>query len=121
MDAQRVELVKRARQAMALFILANQRVLAISEEAYFLDVLKHDDTGAVVRDPPGDGQTVGPITTSLETDDCVSTDGNVDPQEFLEALEGLLGILNGVDPEIVKKLYRVKASLNTGPVPLLPL
>ncbi len=110
--------IRKTRGIMASLISANQIAYGVQEEAYFADILQFDENGQPIHLPPPEGSpegTLGPIASSLQQEDFVDEFKDLDVQEFLEALAGMLELLNGADPHIVKLLYKCKATNNLPP------
>ncbi len=100
--------IRRSRRTMGNFINDNQTAAGLAEEALALGYIQKDPaTGALVRDEQGH------IVTTLTSDD-VAPEG-VDLQEFLEAMAGALATLEGVPPEVIRLMYRVRSTAPTLP------
>ncbi len=110
--------IRRTRAVMASFIGASQAATSIQEEGFFLDILAFDELGEPVREPAPEGSpegTLGPIKSALRQEDFVAEFADVDRNEFLEGLAGMLQVLASVDPRIVKLLYKMRAVSNLPP------
>ncbi len=114
--------IRKTRAVMASMIGAEVAAYGVQEEAYFADILQFDEMGQPIRLAPPEGSpegTLGPIASSLQQEDMVEEFADLDVQDFLEALAGLLQLLNSADPRVVKLLYRCKATNNLPPNTLL--